>query len=40
LFKRDGAQIANEKGLVMDVAGGLDRENQNIMVFTKHGKVN
>jgi len=30
----------NEKGKVMDVSGGLDRENQNIIVHNKHGKIN
>jgi len=24
----------------MDVAGGLDNENQNIQIYNKHGKVN
>jgi hypothetical protein len=30
----------NERGKVMDVAGGLDNENQNIQVYNKHGKIN
>jgi len=27
MFNRDGSFIVNEKGKVMDVSGGLDREN-------------
>jgi len=40
LFKKDGAFIVNERGKVMDVSGGLDNENQNIIIHNKHGKVN
>jgi hypothetical protein len=32
--------IVNEKGKVFDVSGGLDNENQNIIVHQKHGKPN
>jgi len=30
----------NEKGKVMDVSGGVDAENRNIIVHARHGKVN
>jgi hypothetical protein len=30
----------NEKGKVMDVQGGLDAENRQIIVWNKHGKIN
>jgi len=30
----------NEKGKVLDVHGGVDAENRNIIVWTKHGKIN
>jgi hypothetical protein len=40
MFNRDGAFIVNEKGKVMDISGGLDRENQNIIIHNKHGKIN
>jgi hypothetical protein len=40
LFKVDGEFIVNEKGGVMDVQGGVDAENRNIIVHKKHGKVN
>jgi len=35
-----GAFVTNEKGKVMDVSGGLDDENRNIVVWGKHGKLN
>ena len=40
MFSKDGAFIVNEKGKVMDVSGGLDRENQNIQIYNKHGRIN
>jgi hypothetical protein len=40
MFKKDGEFIVNEKGKVMDVDGGLDNENRNIIVHARHGKVN
>jgi hypothetical protein len=40
MFRIRGAQIQNEHGKVMDVSGGADRENQNIIVWNKHGKIN
>jgi hypothetical protein len=40
LFKKDGEFIVNEKGKVLDVAGGVDAENRNIIVHPRHGKVN
>jgi hypothetical protein len=35
-----GAFLTNERGKVMDVHGGLDHENRNIIVWNKHGKIN
>jgi NADPH-dependent glutamate synthase beta subunit-like oxidoreductase len=40
MFSKQGAFIVNEKGKVMDVSGGQDRENQNIIAWSKHGRVN
>jgi len=40
LFKKQGDFIVNERGKVMDVQGGVDAENRNIIVHAKHGKVN
>ena len=40
LFKfQEGAYVVNQKGKVMDVSGGLDNENQNIVVSNKNDKV-
>jgi len=30
----------NEKGKVMDVSGGVDTENRNIITYKKHGGIN
>jgi hypothetical protein len=30
----------NERGKVMDIHGGVDDENRNIIVWNKHGKIN
>jgi hypothetical protein len=35
-----GNFLTNERGKVMDVQGGQDTENRNIIVWNKHGKVN
>jgi hypothetical protein len=40
LFKKDGEFIVNEKGKVLDVDGGIDAENRNIIVHQRHGQVN
>jgi hypothetical protein len=40
LFRKDGEFIVNEKGKVLDVQGGVDAENRNIIVHARHGKVN
>jgi membrane carboxypeptidase/penicillin-binding protein PbpC len=32
--------MVNEKGKVMDVSGGKDNENQNIIMYKKHGGLN
>lgn len=35
-----GTYIQNQRGLVLDVAGGRDRNGQNILVWTKHNGRN
>jgi len=41
LFRLEGAFIVNVKNKkVLDVHGGIDAENRNIIVWTKHGKIN
>jgi hypothetical protein len=41
LFRyQEDAFVVNEKGKVIEVSGGLDNENQNIIVANKNGKVN
>jgi predicted transcriptional regulator len=35
----DGSFVTNERGRVIEVSGGLDNENQNIVVNNKNGKV-
>jgi hypothetical protein len=40
MFRLDGAFIVNEKGKVLDISGGVDAENRNILAWGKHGKIN
>jgi hypothetical protein len=40
MFRREGAFVVNEKGKVMDISGGVDAENRNIIMYTKHGRIN
>jgi hypothetical protein len=40
MFRMEGAFITNEHGKVVDVSGGHDHENRNIIVHPKHGKIN
>jgi hypothetical protein len=40
MFRMEGAFFTNEKGKVMDVSGGLDAENRNIISYKKHGGLN
>jgi hypothetical protein len=40
MFRMKGAFITNEKGKVVDVSGGVDSENRNIIVHPRHGKIN
>jgi hypothetical protein len=40
MFRMKGAFITNEHGKVVDVSGGSDTENRNIIVHPKHGKIN
>jgi len=35
-----GEIIQNEHGKVLDIQGGVDAENRNVMVWNKHGKLN
>lgn len=39
-FKLEGEYIVNERGLVFDIAGGRDRNNQNVLVWKKHSGRN
>jgi hypothetical protein len=36
----EGAYFTNDKGKVMDVSGNKDNENQNIIMYKKHGGLN
>jgi hypothetical protein len=40
MFRFKNGLVVNEHGKVLDVAGGLDHENRNIIVWNKHGKLN
>jgi hypothetical protein len=40
LFKVEGDLIINDKGLALDVEGGIDAEGANVRVETKNGKDN
>jgi hypothetical protein len=40
MFTLKGDNIVNEKGKVLDVAGGLDNEGQNIIVYSSNNKIN
>jgi hypothetical protein len=40
MFRLKGTFITNERGKVMDVSGNRDKENQNIIVWKKHGGLN
>jgi hypothetical protein len=39
-FMLKGENLINERGLVLDVAGGQDRNNQNVLVWKKHKGLN
>jgi len=39
-FDLDGDRIVNERGLVLDVAGGRDRNGQNVLVWKRHNGLN
>lgn len=39
-FQIKGEYIVNERGLVLDVAGGKDQNNQNVLVWKKHNGTN
>jgi len=40
MFRWQEPFLVNEKGKVMDVHGGIDAETRNVIVWTKHGKIN
>jgi len=40
LFRWQAPHLVNEKGKVMDVHGGVDDENRNIIVWNKHKGLN
>jgi hypothetical protein len=39
MFRNQGGYIANERGKVIAVSGGLDNENQNLVMEGKNGKI-
>jgi hypothetical protein len=39
-FQLKGENLVNERGLVLDVAGGRDKNNQNVLVWKKHNGLN
>jgi len=39
-FLLKGENVINERGLVLEVAGGQDRNNQNVLVWKKHKGLN
>jgi len=39
-FQLNGEYLINERGLVLDVAGGKDRNNQDVLVWKKHKGLN
>jgi hypothetical protein len=39
-FQIKGEYLMNERGLVLDVAGGRDQNNQNVLVWKKHKGLN
>jgi len=40
MFRLDGNYIVNEKGKVLDVHGGVDAENRNVITWTRHKGIN
>jgi hypothetical protein len=40
MFRYRGGFLQNERGKVMDVHGNRDEENRDIIVWTKHGRLN
>jgi hypothetical protein len=40
MFRYQSPFLVNEKGKVMDVHGGVDAENRQMIVWNKHGKLN
>jgi len=39
-FNLDGDRIVNERGLVLDVSGGRDRNGQDVLVWKRHNGAN
>ena len=40
MFRYQGSHLVNEKGKAMDVQGGSDTENRNILMWNKHNGKN
>jgi hypothetical protein len=40
MFRMKGSFFTNEKGKVMDVSGGADHENRNLIAWNKHNGKN
>lgn len=40
MFRYQGHFLINEHGKVMDINGNIDKENRNIEMHNKHGRIN
>jgi hypothetical protein len=40
MFRMKGAFLTNDKGKVLDVSGGSDTDNRNLVFWGKHGGLN
>jgi len=40
MFRYQDGFVTNERAKVLDVSGGVDAENRNLIAFKKHGKIN
>jgi len=40
MFKYEDSHVINERGKAMDVSGGVDSDNRNIIMWNKHNGLN
>lgn len=40
MWKYESPFIVNEQGKVLDIEGGVDAENRNVIAWNRHGKIN